>query len=58
MTMAWIDEISRIGFDQPFGEEGTVGLARVAYAIRHFQHHTGEVCCWQKQFDHPQEQWA
>ena len=56
--MAWIDEISRIGFDQPFGEEGTVGLARVAYAIRHFQHHTGEVCCWQKQFDHPQEQWA
>ena len=57
MTMAWIDEIDQRGFDQPSGEEGATGLGQIVYALRHFQHHAGEVCCWQKQFDHPQNQW-
>jgi len=57
MTMGWIDEIAAVGFDQPSGDDGTIGLARVVYALRHLQHHTGEVCAYQKQFGHPQEAW-
>jgi hypothetical protein len=57
MTDAWIDEVATIGFDQPSGTDNALGLARVTYALRHLQHHTGEACAYQKQFNHPQEQW-
>lgn len=57
MTMAWIDEIGQLGFRKPTRDDGVTGLERVVYALRHLQHHAGEVCCWQKQFDHPQDQW-
>jgi hypothetical protein len=57
MTMAWIDEIDEIGFAQPSGTDDAIGLGRLVYALRHLQHHTGEVCAYQKQFGHPQKAW-
>lgn len=58
MTMAWIDQLGQSGFDRSPTNDDTMGLEHVVYALRHFQHHTGEVCCWQKQFGHPQDQWT
>jgi hypothetical protein len=57
MTMAWIDEVAALGFDQPSGPNDAIGLGRVVYALRHLQHHTGDVCAHQKLFGHPQEKW-
>lgn len=58
MTMAWIDRVDAVGLDQPWGEDGKPGLACIVYALRHLQHHTGEACAYQKQFNHPQDQWT
>lgn len=49
-TAAWIESIG----DQGLGasrddDESLTALDRVVYAIRHLQHHTGEVCAYQKQ---------
>jgi len=57
MTAAWIDDLAGKGLDQPCGEDRTVALERIVYALRHLQHHTGEVCAWQKQFGIPMTQW-
>ncbi|MFP4105998.1 MAG: hypothetical protein ACLFVU_07900 [Phycisphaerae bacterium] len=57
-TDRWIERLDEQGLDQPTDEKGTLALERITYAIRHLQHHTGEVCCWQKQFDHDQNQWV
>jgi len=49
-TLAWIDSIGDAGFAAPWKDASSInGLERVAYAIRHLQHHTGEVCAYQKQ---------
>jgi hypothetical protein len=49
-TMAWIDAIGDAGFAAPWKDASSInGLDRVAYALRHLQHHTGEVCAYQKQ---------
>ncbi|MFP4139695.1 MAG: hypothetical protein ACOCZU_06190 [Planctomycetota bacterium] len=40
------------------GEQAGQALDRAVYAVRHLQHHTGEVCAWMKQFGHPQETWV
>ncbi len=58
MTMDWIDRVDDVGLDQPWGEDGRSGLACIIYALRHLQHHTGEACAYQKQFNHPQDQWG
>ena len=49
-TLAWIDAIGDQGLSAPYGNDESVnGLERVVYALRHLQHHTGEVCAYQKQ---------
>ncbi len=49
-TTAWIDALGDQGLAAPSKVEGVVnGLEEVVYALRHLQHHTGEVCAYQKQ---------
>jgi len=49
-TLAWIDSIGDAGLAAPWPADSSVdGLDRVAYALRHLQHHTGEICAYQKQ---------
>ena len=57
-TMAWIDDLASAGLDQPADEFGATALESIIYALRHLQHHSGEVCAYQKQFGHPQEHWT
>ncbi len=48
-TLAWIESIGDQGLGT-FGDddESVDALERVVYALRHLQHHTGEVCAYQK----------
>ncbi len=49
-TMAWIDAMGDGGLSASCAEDkSTLGLERVVYALRHLQHHTGEICAYQKQ---------
>jgi uncharacterized damage-inducible protein DinB len=49
-TMAWIDALGDAGLAAAGTTDGVVnGLEQVVYALRHLQHHTGEVCAYQKQ---------
>lgn len=57
-TAAWIDSIGDQGLDEPWREEGWLNaLDRIAYALRHLQHHTGEICAYQKQLGLPPAPW-
>lgn len=48
-TLAWIDLIGDGGLSAAWHDDDSLnGLERVAYALRHLQHHTGEVCAYQK----------
>ena len=50
-TMEWVDLIGDEGLDKPRQSgDVTTGLERITYAMRHLQHHTGEVCAYQKQY--------
>ncbi|MFP4356294.1 MAG: hypothetical protein ACLFUJ_14345 [Phycisphaerae bacterium] len=48
MTQAWVDVLAGEGLDS-VDEQKTTNLERIIYALRHLQHHTGEMFCWQKQ---------
>ncbi|KKL88923.1 hypothetical protein LCGC14_1919860 [marine sediment metagenome] len=52
-TSLWIDSIGDEGLGKDVASRGdgdeSIGLDRLAYALRHLQHHTGEVCAYQKQ---------
>jgi uncharacterized damage-inducible protein DinB len=47
-TAEWIDRLDAEGLAAIDGE-GRTALERIVYAIRHLQHHTGEVFAYQKQ---------
>ena len=49
-TLQWADSIGDAGLDKPLAEDQPIALERLVYAMRHFQHHAGEVCAFQKQF--------
>ena len=52
MTMAWIDSMGDAGLAAPRPRpdaQELIGLDCVVYALRHLQHHAGEVCAYQKQ---------
>lgn len=57
MTGDWIAALDRGPFATG-GDQAGRAVDSVVYAVRHLQHHTGEVCAWLKQFGHPQEQWV
>jgi hypothetical protein len=57
LTATWIDQLAERGLDGTDADSDTPALGRIVYALRHLQHHTGEVCCWQKQFGIPMTQW-
>jgi hypothetical protein len=48
MTAAWIDGFGDAGLAAT-DDNGATGLERIVYALRHLQHHTGEVFAYQKQ---------
>jgi len=49
-TLAWIGALGEEGLAKPWhNEDASCGLERLLYALRHLQHHTGEVCAYQKQ---------
>lgn len=54
----WVDDLGHSGLDQPVEDTTCCALESIAYALRHLQHHTGELCVYQKQLGHPQEQWT
>jgi uncharacterized damage-inducible protein DinB len=57
-TDAWIDRLVAAGLSVKSDDYSSTALESIVYAMRHLQHHTGEVCAWQKQFGHPQEYWT
>ena len=61
-TSLWIDSIGDEGLAARWRDgdciNGLNGLERVAYALRHLQHHTGEVCAYQKQCGLEPAPWA
>jgi len=56
MTMDWIDGFAD-GALAETDEYGATGLERIVYALRHLQHHTGEVFAWQKSMGIPVRGW-
>ena len=49
-TLSWIDSLGDAGLSAPWkGDNAVTMLERLAYALRHLQHHTGELCAYQKQ---------
>jgi len=49
-TLAWLESIGDQGLSASRDDdESLIALERVTYALRHLQHHTGEVCAYQKQ---------
>jgi uncharacterized damage-inducible protein DinB len=56
-TRQWIARLDEQALSASTPEAGEK-LGSAIYAIRHLQHHTGELCAWMKQFGHPQEQWV
>jgi hypothetical protein len=55
-TMGWIDGFAAEGLAAT-DEDGATGLERIVYALRHLQHHTGEVFAWQKSMGIPVRGW-
>jgi uncharacterized damage-inducible protein DinB len=50
MTVNWIDTLGDAGLaNRASHDESITALEAVAYALRHLQHHTGELCAYQKQ---------
>jgi hypothetical protein len=49
-TLRWIDSIGDAGLAMRKSDEQPIALERLIYAVRHFQHPTGEICAYQKQF--------
>ncbi len=47
-TRAWIESFAEAGLAAT-DDSGATGLGRIVYAMRHLQHHTGEVFAYQKQ---------
>ncbi|HAU38371.1 MAG TPA: hypothetical protein DCX07_11750 [Phycisphaerales bacterium] len=57
-TMAWLDGIGDAGLATPMPDvHAATTLEWVVYALRHFQHHTGEICAYQKQAGLPPAPW-
>ncbi len=56
-ALSWIDRLAAGGFATADAEEGTTELEQVVYAVRHLQHHTGEVSAYQKQSGIPVRGW-
>lgn len=57
-TAAWIDAIGDAGLTQPNAVEPKVmNLERIVYALRHLQHHIGEICAYQKKCGLPPAEW-
>jgi uncharacterized damage-inducible protein DinB len=49
-TLAWVDMIGEEGLGRAWHNDDAMnGLERLLYALRHLQHHVGEVCAYQKQ---------
>jgi uncharacterized damage-inducible protein DinB len=57
-TLAWIRSLGEPGLAGPWhNKDASCGLERLLYALRHLQHHTGEVCAYQKQAGLPPADW-
>ena len=57
-TLAWIESLGEPGLRAPVdGNNQLCGMDRVAYALRHLQHHIGEICAYQKQAGLEPAQW-
>jgi uncharacterized damage-inducible protein DinB len=57
-TLAWMDSLSDQGLAGAWHDAAwSNGLERVVYTLRHLQHHTGEVCAYQKQCGLPPAPW-
>jgi hypothetical protein len=50
-TLAWIDGIGDAGLAAAWHDtkKAATALERIVYALRHLQHHIGEICAYQKQ---------
>ena len=49
-TLAWIDSVGAHDLAVSPDKDGAAqGVELVIYALRHLQHHTGEICAYQKQ---------
>jgi uncharacterized damage-inducible protein DinB len=57
LTADWIDGNAGHGLTEPAGY-GQSRLEAMLYALRHLEHHTGEVCAYLKQAGHDQSQWT
>jgi uncharacterized damage-inducible protein DinB len=58
-TAAWISMIGDAGLPEPLPNQASITkLERIVYAIRHLQHHTGEVCAYQKRCGIEPAPWA
>jgi len=58
LTAEWIDRLGAAGLSRPTDDSDASALESIVYALRHLQHHTGEVCAYKKQFGHPQDRWT
>ena len=58
-TVAWISMIGDAGLQEPLPSQASITMfERIIYALRHLQHHTGEVCAYQKRCGIEPARWA
>jgi hypothetical protein len=57
MTASWIDQLARAGLDADSGTDQGSHLGRICYAMRHLQHHAGEVCAYEKTLQLAPAEW-
>ncbi len=57
MTAKWIDRLASAGLDADSGTDQGTNLGRICYAMRHLQHHVGEVCAYQKTSESAPAEW-
>lgn len=55
-SLAWIDSIGDAGMATE-SKHHLNNLGAIVYALRHLQHHTGEMCAYQKAVGKPQTVW-
>jgi hypothetical protein len=56
-TRQWVAELGKTGLDRPVHPDYPTALERVLYALRHLQHHVGEICAYQKALALPPAEW-
>lgn len=57
-TLAWLESMGDAGLAAACSEDPAISnLQHAIYALRHLQHHTGEVCAYQKQLGMEPADW-